>query len=338
MSPLPVASPICCDNPSRYMLTRTDTARNHGLDFIKGIAACLIVFAHVPFPRPFGVYVAYLSTVSVSVFFMVSGYFSSGASRQKLWRGVKRTFTYLLVADVLYLIKMLIDRDFDFQSIFNFLLDEVFTLEHLLKTVVISQSKICFVAWFLIALLVCYVMRLLLGKRLRILGIIGFVVGVVVSLPPIDTHMDFPVSNAWLWGIPFFTLGEWVREHETQITDILERRLLVGICLLGLTVIVVSRYCGTQWWFVGNWLLAPALFLLFIRSGMPANRFCLLGSTYVFFIYIMHPLVSACYHAVRGDIGVVESWLRPLIVLVATVLLAAVYYAVKSLIVARVRH
>ena len=41
--------------------------RNHGLDFLKGIMACLIVFVHVPFPRSLGLFVAYLGTVSVSV-------------------------------------------------------------------------------------------------------------------------------------------------------------------------------------------------------------------------------------------------------------------------------
>ena len=320
------------------MLTRTDIARNHGLDCLKAIAACLIVFVHVPFPRPFGLYVAYVGVMSVSIFFMVSGYFSLGASRQKLYRAIKRTLVYLLVAEVLYLLKKLVMGGYDWQGLFDFLMNEVLTLEHLFKVLIISQSKICFLAWFLISLLVCYVMRLLLGKRLRILGIVGFLVAVVVSLPPIDNHFDFPVSNAWLWGIPFFTLGEWIHEHETKILDTLSRPMLVGGCLLGLAVILVSRYCGTQWWYLGYCLLAPALFLLFVRCDMSAHWFCVLGSTYAFFIYIMHPIVSACYYAVRVNPGVLESWLRPLIVLVMTVLLAIVYYSIKSVIAARVRR
>lgn len=304
--------------------------RNHGLDFLKGIMACLIVFVHVPFPRPIGLFVAYLGTVSVSVFFMVSGYFSSDASSQKLRRSIRRTLLYLLVAEVFYLFKMLIESGFAWQQMSRFLLDEVLAPDHLLKLLIISQSKVCFVAWFLISLLVCYVMRLLLGKHLRILGLVGLVAGIVVSLPPIDTHMDFPMSNPWMWGIPFFTLGELIHGHENSILNVLGRRALAGCCLVGLAVIMLSRYCGTQWWYVGNCLVAPALFLLFAHRSMKENRFCLLGSTYVFFVYIMHPLVSACYHAVRTDIGVVESWLRPLIVLAATVLLAAIYYHVKS--------
>lgn len=281
--------------------------RNHGLDFLKGIMACLIVFVHVPFPRPIGLFVAYLGTVSVSVFFMVSGYFSSDASSQKLRRSIRRTLLYLLVAEVLYLFKMLIESGFDWQQMSRFLLNEVLAPDHLLKLLIISQSKVCFVAWFLISLLVCYVLRLLLGKHLRILGLVGLVAGIVVSLPPIDTHMDFPMSNPWMWGIPFFTLGELIHGHENSIINLLGRHALAGCCLV-----------------------APALFLLFAHRSMKENRFCLLGSTYVFFVYIMHPLVSACYHAVRTDIGVVESWLRPLIVLAATVLLAAIYYHVKS--------
>ena len=313
------------------MLTSTATARNHGLDFLKGILTFLIVFAHVPFPKPFGLYVAYFGPVSVSVFFMVSGYFSFGASRQKLLRSIKRTLGYLLLADVLYLIKMLVDDGCGLQGLVNFLLNEVFTIDHLLKLPIISQSAICFIAWFLIALLMCYVVKLLMGKGMRILGCIGLLAGVVVSLPPIDTHMDFPVTNPWLWGIPMFTLGELVREHETRILGAVKRPALVGIALLGVVMITLSRYYGTQGWFIGCCVMGPALFLLFVESGMKYNPLCWLGSTYLFFIYIMHPLVSFAYSHFRPHGSVLEPWLRPLIVLVLTIGLAVVYYAFKGM-------
>ncbi len=312
------------------MMTNSAIVRNHGLDFLKGILACVIVFTHAPFPKPFGLYVAYFGTISVSVFFMVAGYFSLGASNRKLRHSIKRTFIYLLVAEVLYLFKKLIAGGFDFQALFNFLDTEVFTLEHMAKLLVISQSKICFLAWFLISLLMCYVLKLLLGRHLRVLGYLGMAVGIVVSLPPIDNQMDFPVSNPWLWGIPFFTLGECLREHETELLKRIGRKGLVGCCLLGIAIIIISRYYGTQWWFIGNYVLAPALFLLFADSDMKKNWFCLLGSTYVFFIFIVHPLVLYAYHVFRHNPSTGEMWLRPLIVLAMTIALAVVYYGLKG--------
>ena len=116
--------------------------RNHGLDFLKGIAACFIVFVHVIFPWPYGVFIAYLGSFAVSVFFMTSGYYSYEASRAKLLHAIKRTVIYLLVAYVLYLFKMLAQAGFHVRPVVDFLVNEVFTVEHLLKTLVTSQSKI----------------------------------------------------------------------------------------------------------------------------------------------------------------------------------------------------
>ena len=316
----------------------TGNPRNHGLDFLKGIAACFIVFVHVVFPWPYGVFVAYLGSFAVSVFFMTSGYYSYGASKGKLLHSVKRTVIYLLVAYVLYLFKMLALEGFHVRPVVDFLLNEVFTVEHLLKILITSQSKICFVAWFLISLIICYVLKLVLGKRLRYLGYLGIVAGIVVVLPPVDNYMDFPISNPWMWGIPFFVIGELVHEYETALRHVFKRRYLVSLCLVGILVNLLSRYNGTGWWHIANMLIAPSLFMLFSWSGMKFNRFCLLGSTYVFFIYIVHPLVSTCYNALRGDPSVIESWLRPILVLVSTVLLAMVYYHLKTLVLARLRH
>lgn len=76
-------------------------------------------------------------------------------------------------------------------------------------------------------------------------------------------------------------------------------------------------------------LLSPALFVLFSRSDMKYNKMCLLGSVYAFFIYIMHPLVMHVYDALRPSLLPVEAWLRPLIVLLVTIMMAWAYYTTK---------
>lgn len=312
--------------------TRYNRSRNHGLDFLKGLAACALVLAHTSFPWPYGGFFAYVVSCGVSVFFMTSGYFSFGASRSKLLHALKRTFVYLIVAYFLYLVKMLIVNGFDFKALADFLMQQVLTPQHLFKTLIFSQSMICPVAWFLISLLMCYVMKLLLGKWFRYLGYLGFVAAFVVILPPIGSILDFPLFNPWLWGIPFFVMGELVREHEAKLQNSLSRRMLVSLCLVAIVNNLVARYIGTQWWHLGNMLLTPSLFLLFGGSGMPYNRVCRWGSTYAFFIYIVHPLVAFVFRQVWTTPSVLMSWLLPFIVLAATVLLAMAYYHLKSLV------
>lgn len=311
--------------------------RNHGLDFLKGMAACLLVFAHVPFPWPYGAFLTYVSTCGVSVFFMTSGYFSHGSTRQRQFHAIRRIALYLFAAYALYLLKMWMAGGLDWSFVARYLSERVFTAHHLLKLPVYTQSAICPVAWFLITLLECYVLKLLLGKRLRYLGYLGILVGVVVVLPPVGDWMDFPLSNPWIWGVPCFVMGELLREQEQRLQAKLDRRLLVMISLLGITINLLSRYYGTQWWYIGNLLSAPALFLLFGGSGMRFNRFCLLGSAYAFFIYIIHPLVGSFLSYLQPHPGMAEQWLRPFAALALTVLLAVVFYWLKSRVVMRLR-
>ena len=56
------------------MPTKND--RNSNIDFLKGIAAILVVFIHVRFDGWEGKYVADIARFSVPVFFLTSGYFS----------------------------------------------------------------------------------------------------------------------------------------------------------------------------------------------------------------------------------------------------------------------
>jgi len=306
--------------------------RQYGLDFLKGIAACFVVFMHVKFPDQFGDYIARIGTFAVPVFFMTSGYFALNATKPKIARSLKRTATYLLVAYLLNIVRIAISYDFDTAAIANFFTSEVFTLNHLGKLLIFTQSKISGVAWFLLSLLMCYALKYLLGKRLRYLGYVGIIVGIIGVLPPVSSYVGIPINNPWINGIPFFIIGELLHEHQTEVRSKVNNTILIASCITGFIVIISACYFGTQWWHIGTLLLSPALFELAGRSKMQYNWMCLLGSTYAFFIYIMHPLVMHAYDAIRPLQSDAEMWVRPIIVLCITILLAVAYYSTKHLI------
>lgn len=306
-----------------------EKTRKYGLDFLKGFAACFVVFMHARFPDAFGEYIAKIGTFAVPVFFMTSGYFSFNATKSKTLKSIKRTATYLFVAYLLNLIRIIVELGFDAGSILTFFKTEIFTASHMMKFILLSHSLISGVAWFLISLLVCYVFKYFLGKNLRYLGYLGIIVGVVGVLPPVSGYIGLPINNPWINGIPFFIIGELLRVHKDFINQKMSNMVLVLMAVAGFFLIIVACYYGKQWWYIGTLLLSPSLFVLFSRMDMKFNRFCLLGSTYAFFIYIVHPLVMHSYDAVRMDISGVESWLRPLIILTITVLLAVGYYSLK---------
>lgn len=310
----------------------TARVRKYGLDFLKGIAACFVVFMHVRFPGSFGEYVARIGTFAVPVFFMTSGYFSLNASKSKTLKSIRRTAVYLFVAYLLNIIRIFAENSFDLSAVSAFFKTEVFTLSHMAKFIVLSQSSVSGVAWFLISLLVCYVLKYLLGRKLRYLGYLGLFIGVIGVLPPVSNYFGLPINNPWINGIPFFIIGELLADNKEWVKTNLSNVLLCVASIIGFALVIIACYYGKQWWHIGTLLLSPSLFVLFSRMNMPFNRFCLFGSTYAFFIYIVHPLVMHAYDAIRTMPSISELWLRPIIVLAVTVLLAVIYYTGKSVV------
>ena len=306
-----------------------EKTRKYGLDFLKGFAACFVVFMHARFPDAFGEYVAKVGTFAVPVFFMTSGYFSFNATKSKTLKSIKRTATYLFVAYILNLIRILVEMGFDLSLVISYFKTEIFTASHLMKVILLTQTLVSGVAWFLLSLLICYILKYFLGKKLRYLGYLGIIVGVIGVLPPTSVYFGLPINNPWINGIPFFIIGELLREHNDVINQKISSIALVLAEIIGFILIILACYYGKQWWHIGTLLLSPSLFVLFSRMDMRFNRFCLLGSTYAFFIYIVHPLVLHAYDAVRMNISVTESWLRPLIILGITISLAVAYYTLK---------
>lgn len=304
-------------------------ARKYGLDFLKGIAACFVVFMHVQFPDRSGRIIALIGTFAVPIFFMTSGYFGYGASKEKTLRSIKKTSVYLLVAYVLGLVTVLLVKQFDPALLKEYFKTEIFTTKHIVHFLLFTDTKICGVAWFLISLLWCYVLKYYLGVKLRYIAYIGLFIRVFGAIQYPFLRITVPVNTPWVTGIPFFIIGELIREHEAWIREKIPSWILLIQGLVGFAILMSALFYRSLFWFIGILLLSPALFVLFSRIDMKYNRICLLGSTYAFFVYITHPLMMRIYDAVRTDQSMAEKWARPVIVLLFTVLMAWIYYSAK---------
>lgn len=309
-----------------------ERTRKYGLDFLKGIAACFVVFMHVPFSGEFGRAVAMIGRAAVPVFFMTSGYFGYGASKEKTLLSIKKISVYLLVAYFLGVIAMPIATRFDMERLVLILKNEVFTVKHIIHFIFFAHTRICGVAWFLVSLLLCYVLKYYLGVKLRYIAYAGLLIRVLGAFQYPFLHITVPVNTPWVTGIPFFIIGELIRENEQWINEKISNSHCVLITLFGAGILSISFVYPSLFWYIAILMLSPALFVLFSRSDMQFNQVCLLGSVYAFFIYIVHPLVMHVYDAIRPTPSVPESWLRPLIVLIVTILLAVMYYGIKKLI------
>ena len=76
--------------------------RNKALDQIRLIAAFLVIVIHSPFPGVAGNLAESLARTAVPFFFMISGYYSCGKSREQIGRKIRRTGGLLIWSVTLY--------------------------------------------------------------------------------------------------------------------------------------------------------------------------------------------------------------------------------------------
>lgn len=127
---------------------------NSCLDFIKGIACILIVFAHCEFPGVFGIAVKAIMRFCAPFFFMVSGYYylsdktlNVNERRRKAWHICKIT----IWASLFYLAFGIIQTILSPSSFGTFSWKDVF--------VFLGCNKVLFITgemWFMYALLYVY--------------------------------------------------------------------------------------------------------------------------------------------------------------------------------------
>ena len=185
--------------------------RNYNIDFLKGIAAVFVVFIHVKFIGIVGDYIANIGTFAVPIFFITSGYFAKSVSNYKLKKKISHVIVLILVAYVLNIIRIIIEYR---KQTIDYFFDNVFTVKHLILWVVFNNTQISGVAWFLWALLYCYIIHLILNKRINRLrfvawiSILSFACGIVLSviLPTIGISFT-GTNNVWFCGLPYYLTG-----------------------------------------------------------------------------------------------------------------------------------
>ena len=301
--------------------------RNSSMDVLKGIAALFVIWIHEQFPGIFGQVVNQLGAFAVPVFFMVSGFFSFRATREKLGRSIRHILTLIAITYGLNLLRILIFNGT--AAVIDALID-AFSPKTLVLWGVLNITPISGVAWFLFALLYCYLLHWLFLKqmeddRVYLLIPLCIMAGLVVQvlLPSVGTN------NAWFRGIPCYLTGRLFRQNRERLGKSSGAGLWI-MAALGLGSLILSVFTADFLAYPSSFLMAAALFGLCVR--FPDCRCGLLeriGSTYSFFVYIGHALMIHVFNAVLpvGD-NVLLAWVRPVLLAAATIGCAAIWYDV----------
>lgn len=326
------------------MSTKVST-RNQSMECARLIASFFVVVIHVPFPGAFGNLVSCLSRFAVPLFFAISGYFSYGADSRRLARRMGHIFRLNLLATALAIFCKYQRMSGWDAGVLVKLQQLMPTWDKLAKWLFLHVNPFSGELWYLTAIFFCYagvwafvrflqksqhdyrhLYRISLG-----LFLVRFAAGDLLRFAGVEIPF-YIFRDGWFLGLPMFSLGLFLRQHQQQILS--RCPVTAGIFLLLFAGSFVLSFL--QWQLMDKpelplgAVIQVALLILFTashprlesRAGWVdalVSRFGFLSTA----IYILHYRILEDYTEfflprAQALLGTSEEWLRPVLIITVT--------------------
>lgn len=318
--------------------------KNHFLDALKGIACIGVVFGHALFPGRFGYLVLTAATGMVPIFFLISGYYSYHASREKLIEKTKRkekhiafiTIGVLALYFVWMCIRMLLGKK-AFATILH-----VVNIRSVIKFFLLNDTTMFDGGhlWFLLALLYCYITLYIIG-RFRLIKFAYPVIAIafILRILAVSCGNWHYSQNFWVDGFPYFFLGFYLREHPEKYAKV-RSKMCVCLAIGGLLFSEIANMGGVfpfklNIYEVGTIVMAVSLFVYAIKNPKIGENSFLekIGRNYSMFIYIVHVIILQTITDYEGvilkSIPTWYQWTKPILVVCITLLFAILFDKIK---------
>lgn len=326
------------------------TQRNQALDCLRAVACILVVWLHSPFPSVPGAIVLTFSRIAVPLFFLISGYLFyreedvTAVAKRRITSVLRLILLFLVLYGVYFVIQSQFDWAWMAEAIpwregktwlFFLLCNDIGGLIALLSP-----------AWFLFALLYCYVLFWLFGK-LRLWKVVYWLILplffclLLLSeyLPLSGAEVPSPVyRNFFLTGLPFMLTGHFVHHVQGSLCKIPDLVFGTGAVLgLLLPLIVVffvldNYYTDGTEHYTGTVVASVCLFVLAVKH--PAQKLPLLpfvGRNLSLYVYVVHFLVISLLAKVLLGETVVIRLLRPICAVFVSLGVAWLFWWVQTL-------
>lgn len=272
--------------------TNLEVRSNCALDLLRLVCAVAVVFLHAApgFPGTIGQSVNGALHVAAPIFFLVSGYFwrdvRGETSRERCRRRVVKTLkmtVFWVVAYMLFTTALVYPFHGELPGMDSAgeWLRSFFSADNLVKMVLVQRSPgVGTQMWYMMALVVAQLMLWGLYEvkwtKLRLpLAIVLMLAQLAVqwanSRLSLNLGQEF-LRNAWLTGLPWMLVGDWLRGREESIRRI-PTALLAAVGVLGLfTAPLEFWWNGIVEYPLGLYFAAPALVMLAIKLGTNVDR------------------------------------------------------------------
>lgn len=324
--------------------------KNLSLEGFKLLASLFVIFLHVPFDGKIGTTVDAMSRFAVPFFFIISGFFSFHISLQTIVRRIKHILQLCILSSLLYFFRY----SFMFLSFGESVITyckSVFSLPQLLGWILFNLNPIAEHLWFLFALCYCYALFWLYSaitgtkSKYLFLYILGFIIlFITLALDgPISRYIiyipHYIYRNAWFMGFSAFILGIFIRDifqRYPQLLQVSSEYQILIIAVGFLLAIIQKHTIGTSEISFGALVTASGLMIFghthpdcFCKNAT-SRKFCAKAGSYSTMIYIVHILFIEIYDAhcvtpISNLLGPIESFLRPFLIFLFSLLAAIVY-------------
>ena len=327
------------------METTIKNSRNLSLECFKLLAACFVVFLHIPFPGTFGQLTVCLSRFAVPLFFAVSGWFSFGASAEKLRKRFSHILLLELLGDILYVSWRCIRDYLAGESLYWCLRYQIPDLPAIKMWLLWSVDPFAGHLWYLSATCLCYAVLWLyarLGKKdCRPLYLTGFALLLTCFAMGefskfTGLRVDYRICRSGLFtGLPVFLLGLGLREYREQL-----KRWGIPLALSGVALSILEwKTLGSHDLYIGAVLTAAGILLATSRyptvPGWLAKAAAAFGSVSTT-VYLLHLLLQEIYghyfqYAAELRFGGAEPWLRPVLILTVSLMIGFCLSFIKNI-------
>lgn len=332
-----------------------------GLYVLKVICAFFVVCIHTNFKLEFRDYFLLITRTAVPIFFMISGFFYEDViAREKDKRQIFKILFLCLWANFLYFIYDMYLYRKDLNKFFSI----IFNKNRFRLFILLNNSPFSGHLWYLGAILSVLIIFFLLRKITSnwkhmayfvapFLFLANWTLGKYsILLFGREVVEKCYTRNFLLVGIPYFITGLFLKNH-SAIVDFVKNKYLFNLFLIVLFYVLICLEHQvltlldadvTRDYYVSDTLLAIAIFIFFTNNGWNRDdKYKILktiGKKYTTMIYIWHLIVADVVKYIvsyiNNDIvNCIHKRIRPFLVFLITVLVVAIYYRVKEVILKR---
>ena len=284
---------------------------------------------------------------------MITGFFFDP---EKGMKQIIKTCKLIIIANGLFFLWQIVAAIFrnNYVSYFK----SVFTLTNIIKFVIFNDSRFGSHLWYLNAIFYVLAVAVILRKVTphHWMNILYAITPILLAGDLVFGKyyiaffgMEFPyiIVRNWLFvGIPYFTIGMWIKNNEVAINEKVgesERWICCGAMVLFCIATVYERWVlvcntlnATRDHYLSTTFLAISVFVFFLlfvgRNETWISRIGKLDATW---IYILHPMVISVMGIVASRISVFQGiydWIRPISIYIITTVLVEVVLAMKKVV------